>query len=777
MANTPSDYSKFTITSKKDRYSHGYDIPDYERDMKAIVNQAVKSALSEGGYFKTSSRVVDKSTGETKLDIFVHSEDAQVVSDALKTELKKLTFTDSKGKLTQRPKYKVDSDVVTERESRALAREERGDGEVTRFNRGAWLKLFGLIGTLTDVARRILSSVLTFATQTTRDMVTAHNLGISYESMRNYRHVEAIHGLKEGTIPDALADIQNKFGNITKLDEKALEDLAVVMGGKISEMATLGLGSSNPEAILGAILDAFNEKANAGYNSVGQYVGEQQARRELYSYLLKVSPQIADIFATMQEEQHNINSLYRGQAETFEEWKSLLPTMRGDHRPAEYNIPATLGQEWNVVKDIYNQIKEGIALNLAPELVALLRRIANIRVGMSDRESKAVDEQNKLDNQQFIDSAKAQLATLGDTEADKQRALALNYYIKQLEKENAKKEKIANLVPTSDEIVVKGQDLAETAIRFRVAGKQEKYSPEMKYVVDTYLDEKTRENFFSKKKQEAFAKARKDSDDKIKSIEKQREDNFKAQAVAMTEDKSSPYYAPSYNIVDKDIALAMADVELYFGETMKQKGEWEEWSKLKNIHKKQAWAVKHGYAGFYSNDKVRSVSHALLPENAFGLSDAEKQVIYKGIVGLEGNLSEEDLYEELYNKYINILAGHLANELIYQSKEKAKEGTPAYDLDVLQRTYGADLSGLSNKLGTGVSGNIISGTTQEGKIITHKIVFDLNNNGKVEASDIPLESYTTNRISDVGKVTEVDIRDGKVNWVGTSGSVQAKSGN
>ena len=210
---------------------------------------------------------------------------------------------------------------------------------------------------------------------------------------------------------------------------------------------------------------------------------------------------------------------------------------------------------------------------------------------------------------------------------------------------------------------------------------------------------------------------------------------------------------------------------------MKQKGEWEEWSKLKNIHKKQAWAVKHGYAGFYSNDKVRSVSHALLPENAFGLSDAEKQVIYKGIVGLEGNLSEEDLYEELYNKYINILAGHLANELIYQSKEKAKEGTPAYDLDVLQRTYGADLSGLSNKLGTGVSGNIISGTTQEGKIITHKIVFDLNNNGKVEASDIPLESYTTNRISDVGKVTEVDIRDGKVNWVGTSGSVQAKSGN
>ena len=36
------------------------------------------------------------------------------------------------------------------------------------------------------------------------------------------------------------------------------------MGGKIEEMATMGLGSSNPEAVLGAILDTFNERANAG---------------------------------------------------------------------------------------------------------------------------------------------------------------------------------------------------------------------------------------------------------------------------------------------------------------------------------------------------------------------------------------------------------------------------------------------------------------------------------------------------------------------------------
>jgi hypothetical protein len=95
--------------------------------------------------------------------------------------------------------------------------------------------------------------------------------------------MEMAHSMKEGTITGAMADIQNKFGNITSLDEKSLEALAVVMGNQIEDMAKMGIGASNPEAIVGAIVDAFNAKANAGYNSVGQYVGEQQGRRELPS--------------------------------------------------------------------------------------------------------------------------------------------------------------------------------------------------------------------------------------------------------------------------------------------------------------------------------------------------------------------------------------------------------------------------------------------------------------------------------------------------------------
>lgn len=767
MANTPNHYSKFTLTSVPDKSTGAFPIPDYIRDNRSIIENAVKSALKDNEFFYVSERRVDPKSGQQQIDLYVHEDRGAVTKASIENQI-------SAFKGSTQAKYVLTPEQISERERKAIAKEERArdreESEPQRFNRGSWLKVIGLLTTLANIARRILSSVLAFSTQTVKDMITAHNLGMNYDSVRTYRHVETAHGMKEGTVTEAVAGEQQKYGNITSLDEKSLEYIAIIMGNKVAEMATMGLGASNPEAIVEAIIDRANELANAGINSVGQYVGEAQARRELYSYLLKYSPQIADIFATMQEEQHNINSLFRNQAETFAEWKNILPTSRGNHPSAQYNIPATLGQEWNVVKDIYNQIKEGIALNLAPELVALLRRIAKIRVGMSDRESKALDEKNKALNQQFIDSAKVQLSTLGDTEADKQRALALNYYIKELEEENSKKAGIANLVPTSDEIVVKGQDLMETAIRFRVAGGKEGYSPEMKYVVDTYLDEAKRNEFFSKYRQGKLSKVRGDTNSKVKAIEKARKDEFYRQAYDMVDTKGSPYYASKANIVDYDNALVMAQVELMYAEEMKSKGEYEEWSKLKSIYKKRAWAVAHGYAGYYANDKVKATAHAIIPEGAFKLSDAEINVLYKGLMGQEGNATEEEMYLALYNKYKNILAGHLANELIYQSIEKAKEGTPAYDLDVLQRTYGADLSGLYSKLGAGAKGNIISSAEKVGNVITHHIVFDLNNNGTVEASDVPLMSYTTNRISDVSKITTVEIKDGKVNWVSSDGA-------
>ena len=751
MAKVPDYYKKFTITSIPDKSSGGFSIPDYERDMKAIVNQAVKSALSEGGFFKTSSRVVDKSTGETRLDVYVHPSDASNVSDSLLTELERLKYKDSYGRPTADYKYKLDIDETNKKETRALAREERAqerDNEPHRFNRGAWLKVIGLLMTIANITRRILSSVIDFSTQTARDMITAHNLGMSYESVRNYRHVETAHGMKEGTMTEAVSGEQQKYGNITSLDEKSLEYIALIMGSKVEDMAKMGIGASNPEAIVEAIVDRANELANAGYNSIGQYVGEAQARRELYSYLLKYSPQIADIFATMQEEQHNINSLFRNQADTFAEWKNMLPTKRGSHTPAEYNLPATVGQEWNVVKDIYNQIKEGIQLNLAPWILSLLRRLENVRWGMTDREKKELDERHRNENTEFIDSAKIQLSQLGDTEADRQRKLALEYYIKEAEKENAKKENVASMAVTPDEIVVKGQELAETAIRFKVALKQEEYSPAMKYVVDEYLDKDKRSKVEDKLLEQAQKQRRIEiATERLAEIESSPEYQ---EGVAEINDK----FKGQFSTQARSQATALLQARLLFG--AKADFRYDKNGKERILADQVALALRAGY--------IRS-SGGVTPN--YGINT--------DMIDLTGENFEEAMYIALYNKFRNILAGHLANELIEQSKEKASKGTVAYDLDVLQRKYGYNLQGLAEKLGNGASGKIISSATREGDIITHKIVFDLNNNGKVEASDVLLESYITNRIADEGTVVNrVDVNNNSVTWQGSSASGQKK---
>lgn len=476
MANT-SDYVRFTVYSKKDPSTKGYAIPSYEKDIKNIINNAVKSALPKDAFLQVGDKSLSKS-GRASWDIYVHNDDKGVVSKSLAQVQEELRFKGSSSE-----KYHITkARPVDEEQTKLLRTIEQSLGNKTegnktepeyqRSNRGVMLKLLALVTTAVDVTRRILSAVLNFSTQTVKDMTTAHNYGMSYESIRAYHKLEKAHGMKEGTVTEAVSDIQNKFGNITSLDEKALEALAVVMGGKIEEMATMGLGASNPEAVLGAILDAFNEKANAGYNSVGQYVGEQQARRELYSYLLKISPQVADIFATMQEEQHNINSIFRNQFETFDEWKNTINTEpRGGHVPSEQNITFTLGQEWNEVKKIFDDIKEHFILSFAPAVLALLRGLKDTRIGLNETQNRELNNKNKEANEKEIKRVDAMIEKYGDPkylgETDRNYVEALKEYRQELVDANKGdvKGNIHPAIRTSEELRVLSNELAIRKIK------------------------------------------------------------------------------------------------------------------------------------------------------------------------------------------------------------------------------------------------------------------------------------------------------------------------
>lgn len=393
MAKNLPTYRKLTVTSSPDPNNVGaYDIPRYLPDVK-LMETAVKSALKDKEFFYMGERRVDPVTHEEKIDIYVHEDRG----DVSKASLDKFS-TSFKG--SNNAKYTITESQLSAEEQKAVAREEarsKADNETTRFNRSTLLKIVGALTVLTNLVRRILSSVIAFSQQTYKDAITAHNLGMSYEAVHQYKHVETAHGMKEGTIVGSIEDIQKMFGNITTLDEKALESLALVMGGKIQEMVEMGLGASNPEKVLEAILDTFNEKANAGYNSIGQYVGEQQARRELYSYLMKISPQIADIFATMQEEQHNINSIFKN-SDTFQGFKTV-PDSRGGRNWSDYGVVEITAQQWNKVQEILSQLKDQIMITLAPPVQALLQKIANSRLFMTETERRNLNLENKSKNE------------------------------------------------------------------------------------------------------------------------------------------------------------------------------------------------------------------------------------------------------------------------------------------------------------------------------------------------------------------------------------------
>lgn len=478
------DFKRITIRSLKDTATGAYSISEYDKDIRAI-ERALKSALPKDAFYHTRPKEINYNDptfhqiGKLREDFYVKESYARVAQESIDQVVSKMLFkgtqidpnTGLKHEVLTDPKYWAtrtrplsddESKLIQELEKVAKEKNAEKETETTRFNRGTMLKILGAITGLADIVRRILSSVLNIATQQVKETTEAHNLGITREQMRQYGRLETAHNLKEGTISGALSDIQNKFGNITSLDEKSLEALAVVMGGKIEEMATMGLGSSNPEAVLGAILDTFNERANAGMNSVGQYVGEQQARRELYSYLLKVSPQIADIFATMQEEQHNINSLYRNQADTFAEWKNTLRPQRNTTQAGE-GVLFTLGEEWGMFKTVLDEIKHALAVSIAPTLTRILRRLNNMRVGMSDSEKLRLNAENRDANDKAIKETEASIAFLEKKSGGNIYKLSsteqayystLTEYRDRLIKEN-EKDQIDNIVETANEIKVR----------------------------------------------------------------------------------------------------------------------------------------------------------------------------------------------------------------------------------------------------------------------------------------------------------------------------------
>lgn len=473
-----SNFKRFTIISQKNPNTGAYDLAGAPKDIRSIVNSYLKSALEENEFFKVTERKIDKS-GRVSVDVFVHADKASLVEKAKRQAEEKFQFIDEGNQIGE--KYHITKarpvtteqlsllqaeerrpqEIIVEKEQQkalkikqaeevrkqkqadreAKAEEQRKKQEEkkeqaearaqARHTHSALLKVIGVATVGVGILRRILTSVLTFATKTQRDMIQSQNIGISYPLMRQYSLVEKAHGLQEGTFMGGLQALQQAFGNITSLDDKKLSDLAVVMGSEVTEAVKMGLGQSNPDKLMQMIVDKFSERANAGYNSIGQYVGQPQAQRELYSYLQKIFPELATIFGTMQEEQHNISSLHRQEVATLSDFVNSAPAT-GIGSTIDYNVTAVLGQEWQLVTKRMDEIVTAIKNDLALPLQNIFRKINNWRFGLSEADNAKLNAENKQKNQKQLDNVNKVIATMEEAQAQGKLSENDTYYLETL---------------------------------------------------------------------------------------------------------------------------------------------------------------------------------------------------------------------------------------------------------------------------------------------------------------------------------------------------------
>ena len=802
-----NDYRMFTVTSLPDS-SGQFDVKDIRRDLSSLVNNAIKSALPENAYFKVGEKQLAPN-GQMSVNVYVHKDQAYLAETSARQQMEAYTF---KGGIS--PRYSVsgnqdvDDNIAKEliTDEKQMNKEKRED---IRFNRSTLLKVTAVLTAIADITRRILSSVINMSQQTAKDMITANNLSMSYDAVRSYRHVETTHGMKEGTIVGGITDIQKMFGNITALDEKSLEALAVVMGGEIKEAIDMGLGASNPEKVLGMILDKFNAQANAGYNSIGQQVGEVQARRELYSYLLKISPQIADIFATMQEEQHNVNSVWRGAYETFEGMKNAFPTER-NVTPAQRNASATAGQEWDKAKDSLDQIKESFLLSLVPAVLRISRWLSNNRAFMSETEKARLNQENYAKNEAFIRSAEMTISAIESggnlTDAQKSRVKLLKEAVKNAKKVNEKGGD--NITFEGYETTYELQLAVENDLRAQQRGKTYLANNANRYGDNfalSFTDEEiarvlaghpNKENEFRAEYNEAV----KDQDEAYRKAKATAEGN-RAEV-----ERAQLLHLQSENTDEKRIERAKAE--------QKRKvlaGEVENTKALKQARSSGDLSIHTAYSDLLAvqelfpgvdllhNDKGKELSYkdAIAKGIALGYVQWSKNGygldIVKPLPAMDMNKLRREADAYAWEKVPNVFPPEnmpsfyqwafktyplFFNQkgLSYQTEDKIKasytdEGNALYELThgVWEKAVQAISQNLASGSYNGNARVVFSSkdVVDETGIVQHKFMFSITKDGKTIASDVPIETVITGaRWGDHDSLysTDVNINNGSVSF-------------
>lgn len=263
---------------------------------------------------------------------------------------------------------------------------------------GRLTKIVGILTVLTDVARRILTSVLNFGSEFSKITTKANTLNIGAQDVRNFNYLDKALGLDAGTQIQGQEDLRAKFGNTAKLDTEALKWLAMVMGDKVVDEVKSGLGGENPAYLMEQILDSFYQRQQQGVDQYGNQVGQEKARRALVTLLESVSPSIARTFERMVEEQ--TSGLHAGEITSYRQLQRFYLPSTGGLDTLDWDVLKTFGDEVNELKAKFYNLGELIKTDVAGALSDFVGKLNNLHIGETQEEAflKDLDDLTRLKN-------------------------------------------------------------------------------------------------------------------------------------------------------------------------------------------------------------------------------------------------------------------------------------------------------------------------------------------------------------------------------------------
>lgn len=308
--------------------------------------------------------------------------DAQLERDA---QRQKQHFNDIK---KQNERQKKADEKKQREEAKAQAQEAKDKIASRKHMLGTLGKIVGLGIMLVNIARRILTSVMSFGSDYNKTATKAGTLNTGAQDLRNLNYLDRALGLDAGTQVQGQEDLRSKFGNTANLDTQALKWLAMVMGDKVGQMVQSGIGGENPAYLMEQIIDDFFKRQQEGKDQYGNYVGQDKARRSLVTLLESVSPSIARTFERMVEEQ--TTGLHAGEVTSYRQLQNIYNPMSGNLSSLDWEKIKLLGEEADEVRAKFTELANIIKGNVLEALGGFISKLNNLKIG--ERADESLDK-------------------------------------------------------------------------------------------------------------------------------------------------------------------------------------------------------------------------------------------------------------------------------------------------------------------------------------------------------------------------------------------------